>query len=119
MQKPLRPCKHPGCPVLTSDTWCPAHRPKQRRAESADWHSWYTDPRYGWAARRREQLVREPWCRECLKRGQRVRAEDVDHVIPHRGNLDLFLHGELQSLCHSCHSRKTMQEITERRRNKT
>lgn len=119
MRKPLRPCKKPGCRALTEETYCPDHRPKMIRVESADWHSWYTDPRYGWPKRRADQLAREPFCRECAAKGLRVRATDADHVVPHRGDLQLFLHGELQSLCHSCHSRKTMQERQEREREKS
>ena len=110
MKKPLRMCKAPGCQLLTAEGWCPAHKPKRERKESASWHYLYTNPRFGWSKRRNDQLARDPWCRECSKRGLRVRATDVDHVIPHRGNLDLFLRGELQSLCHGCHSRKTMAE---------
>lgn len=42
-------------------------------------------------------------------------ATDVDHVIAHRGNWDLFLGGDenysnLQGLCHAHHSEKTAQE---------
>ena len=110
MNKPMRMCKAPGCMKLTAEGWCPEHKPKHVRKESASWHYLYTDPRYGWKHRREAQLAREPFCRECSKRGYRVRATDVDHVIPHRGDVTLFCKGELQSLCHSCHSRKTMQE---------
>lgn len=43
----------------------------------------------------------EPTCRVCG-----ARATDVDHVVPKRaGGPDA--HSNLQSLCHSCHSRKT------------
>jgi len=37
----------------------------------------------------------------------------VDHVIPHRGDQALFWdeEGNWQSLCWSCHSRKTAAEI--------
>lgn len=110
MNKPMRMCRAPGCMRLTSEGWCQEHKPKTERKASAAWHYLYTNPRYGWRKRRDDQLARDPWCRECAKRGLRVRATDVDHVVPHQGDLDLFLHGELQSLCRSCHSRKTMAE---------
>ena len=110
MNKPMRMCNAPGCQRLTSEGYCPDHKPKAERQESAAWHHLYTNPRFGWKRRRDAQLAREPFCRECAKHGLRVQATDADHVVPHRGNLDLFLRGELQSLCHSCHSRKTMQE---------
>lgn len=41
-------------------------------------------------------------------------ATDIDHVIPHRGDWDLFVGGEgysnLQGLCHAHHSEKTARE---------
>lgn len=111
MQKPLRRCVYPGCRMLTADRYCPAHKPKPRPDKaSAAWHYLYTDPRYGWVKRSRDQLIREPFCRECWRQGIRTPATEVDHIKPHRGNVESFLHGELQSLCHACHSRKTMAE---------
>lgn len=114
MLKPLRKCKYPGCRMVASEGWCPAHKPKVNRKESAAWHYLYTDPRYHWAERRTAQLLAEPFCRECSKRGDRVRAEDADHIVPHRGDVNLFTKGDLQSLCHRCHSRKTMAEMNAR-----
>lgn len=113
MNKPMRMCKAPGCMKLTADGYCPDHKPKKERKTSAAWHHLYTNPRYGWKRRRDAQLAREPFCCECAKHGLRVLATDADHVLPHYGNLELFLHGKLQSLCHSCHSRKTMAEMQE------
>lgn len=39
-----------------------------------------------------------------LELGQTVTASVADHVVPHRGDRELFFHGVLQSLCGSCHS---------------
>lgn len=70
------------------------------------------------------QLLREPFCRECAARAvrenlphlARVKATDVDHIKPHRGNWKLFVDpANHQSLCHACHSRKTMEEMSEKR----
>ena len=113
MNKPLRMCKAAGCMRLTAEGYCPEHKPTVERKASASWHHLYTNPRYGWKRRRDAQLAREPFCRECAKHGLRVEATDVDHVVPHRGDLRLFLYGDLQSLCHTCHSRKTVAENAE------
>lgn len=110
MNKPLRKCAKPGCNRLTAEGYCPEHKPKSVRRASSAWHYLYTDRRYGWAKRRAEQLLAEPFCRECARKGLRVYATDADHVVPHRGNVESFLHGELQSLCHKCHARKTLAE---------
>lgn len=115
--KPLRPCRHPGCPALTREGYCPKHKPKwaERRA-SAEYHSWYSLP--VWTDDLRPaQLLREPWCRECARHGVRTRATVVDHVTPHRGDWQRFIDpGNHQSLCKRCHDRKTAREQAEERR---
>ena len=117
--KPLRPCRHPGCRELTRDGYCPKHKPKRAaRRSSAEWHGWYslsiwTD------GLRPAQLLREPWCRECARRGIRTRATVVDHVRPHKGDWALFTDRDnLQSLCETCHNRKTAREMAQDRREK-
>lgn len=114
--KPLRPCKHPGCPELTREGWCPVHRPKHQRRESAAYHGWYGLPI--WTDRLRPaQLLREPFCRECARRGLRTQATVVDHVQPFRGDWALFVDpANHQSLCKRCHDRKTAHEQAEKRR---
>lgn len=115
--KPLRPCKHPGCPTLTRDGWCEQHRPKQAaRGESAAWHHWYSLDI--WTKDLRPmQLLLEPFCRECARNGHRVRATDVDHIVDHKGDWQRFVdRSNLESLCHGCHSRKTMRDLWQNRR---
>lgn len=113
-QKPLRPCNHAGCRELTRQGWCEKHKPKHKRGESAAWHWMYSLPI--WEILRSDQLIREPFCRECAARGETVRATVVDHVTPHRGNMRLFRDpGNLQSLCKRCHDRKTLAEQRQRR----
>lgn len=125
--KPLRPCAKPGCRELTRSGYCDKHRPKDRQrrsADAADWHTWYTLPIWT-DDLRPAQLLREPFCRECFRRAiaenlphlRRTRATDVDHIVPHRGVWSRFIdRSNLQSLCHSCHSRKTMAEMAENKR---
>lgn len=113
--KPLRPCRHAGCPVLTRDGWCDKHRPTKERRASAAWHDWYGLPI--WRDRLRpNQLLKEPFCFECLRIGRRTRATVVDHVKPHRGEWMLFVdETNLQSLCKWHHDQKTMRELNEKR----
>lgn len=116
-QKPLRPCRHPGCPELTREGYCAKHKPKRaERGESAAWHWMYYTPEWR-DDFRPTQLLREPFCRECAKQGQRVRATQVDHKIPHRGDWALFTdRRNLQSLCERHHNQKTALEMAERQR---
>lgn len=115
--KPLRPCRHPGCTALTREGYCPKHKPQRAaRRASAEYHDWYSLPI--WVDDLRPgQLLREPWCRECAKRGIRTRATVVDHVDPHQGDWAKFIDRDnLQSLCKRCHDRKTAKEQAQKRR---
>lgn len=118
--KPLRPCRHPGCCVLVRDGYCEAHRPRRtcdRSEEAQSWRWMYRTPE--WEQLRGDQLLLEPFCRECARKGLRVWATDVDHVVDHKGNWEIFTApGNLESLCHSCHSRKTARELWQNRTKK-
>lgn len=119
--KPLRPCLHPGCTALVRSGYCERHRPprvERRSEDSRRWRRWYSLP--VWTNDLRpEQLAREPFCRECAAHGLRVYATDVDHVVPHDGDWSKFIDPEnLQSLCHSCHGRKTAAESRAKARGK-
>ena len=60
--------------------------------------------RAAWKRLRLEQLRREPWCAFCLRSGHQVPAQVVDHVIPHRGDEQLFFDPDnLASLCKQHH----------------
>lgn len=118
--KPLRPCRHPGCCVLVADGYCETHRPRRtcdRSVEAQSWRWMYGTPK--WEQLRGDQLLREPFCRECARRGLRVWATDVDHIVDHKGNWATFADPDnLESLCHSCHSRKTARELWQNRTQK-
>lgn len=66
------------------------------------WIKWYKST--AWKKIRLRQLKMEPLCRFCRKSGIITEADTVDHIMPHRGNMELFFSGPFQSLCKSCHS---------------
>lgn len=99
---------------MVSGGYCPAHKlaSAKRSAAAEKWHRLYGLPQ--WKRLRAGQLAAEPFCRRCGARGT-----EVDHIIPHRGDLARFLDaGNLQTLCHRCHSRKTLAENRESFRTK-
>jgi 5-methylcytosine-specific restriction endonuclease McrA len=63
---------------------------------------WYCDRK--WRRKRADQLAKEPLCRFCKQQGRVTEATIADHVIPHRGDRQLFWFGALMSLCATCHS---------------
>ena len=112
-RKPKIPCAYPGCPELVDGTYCEKHK-KKRDSEynkySRDEFSKFFYKSKEWIILRAEQLKLHPFCEECLKQGKVKRAKIVDHIIPiKQGGAKLDL-ANLQSLCWSCHSRKSIEE---------
>lgn len=112
-RKPKIPCAYPGCPELVDGTYCEKHK-KKRDSEynkySRDEFSKFFYKSKEWIILRTEQLKLHPFCEECLKQGKVKRAKIVDHIIPiKQGGSKLDL-ANLQSLCWSCHSRKSVEE---------
>ncbi len=64
-----------------------------------------------WQKTRERKLRKNPLCEICLKRGKLVKASEIDHITPWREIESFFCKfSDLQSLCKSCHSRKTALE---------
>ena len=107
--KPKTPCKHPGCAKLTDrKKYCDEHlklHPEVIRSASKRGYS------SRWQKASKGYLHEHPLCAECLKHGKYTQATVVDHIIPHRGSMELFWDsGNWQSLCKPCHDRKTGRE---------
>lgn len=83
-------------------------RRDDRSAEAQEFRRWYG--RKAWKVLRSAQLLKAPLCAFCEASGRTVAATVVDHIKPHRGDVDLFHDpANLQSLCDQapwyCHSR--------------
>ena len=101
--KPKRPCRHPGCPALSDEVYCEAHRSLYARENAA---ARGYDGR--WKSARCAYLQRNPLCAECRRAGKLTPATVVDHIVPHRGDMRLFWDKtNWQPLCKDCHDRKT------------
>ena len=58
-----------------------------------------------WKRARRLFLAAHPLCVMCTAAGRTSLATVTDHVVPHKGDAELFWDPEnLQSLCAPCHS---------------
>ena len=120
-----RLCKKPGCKNLADypNKYCEHHRqlevPEAGRflggeydAYKAAWAYLYKDTR--WTKISREFLRANPVCCRCG-----APATVVDHIIPHRGDEELFWDSNnLQPLCFKCHQLKTLEEFRERQKQK-
>jgi len=64
-----------------------------------------------WRKARRMYLNRNPLCVECRADDVVEPANTVDHIVPHKGDYDLFWDPDnWQSLCEMHHNRKTAKE---------
>lgn len=99
---PLRPCTQPGCPALVKEGKCEKHSKQYERERGTSHERGYT---FAWHRARTQFLREHPLC----KCG--AVATEVDHIVPHKGNLALFWDvGNWQALCKRCHSAKTAVE---------
>lgn len=113
-----RPCRHRGCATVTNDVggYCEMHR--QQHAGDG-WRNYQPgktrqERGYGrpWEIKRARIMKRDKYlCQNCRRDGIATKASSVDHIIPkaHGGTDDDF---NLESLCWTCHSKKTATERT-------
>jgi 5-methylcytosine-specific restriction protein A len=105
--RPRTPCKHSGCGELVAygQKYCDKHKslhPEVTRSASRRG--------YGskWQRVSKAYLQEHPLCVECLKHGKYTQATVVDHIVPHRGDNQLFWNSSnWQALCKQCHDTKT------------
>jgi 5-methylcytosine-specific restriction protein A len=106
----LRPCTQPGCPQLVSHGRCQTHtRAAMQTYESTRLSSPQRGYNHTWRKLRLMVLREEPLCQVCLQEQKTVPATDVDHIVTLRKG-GTNERSNLQSLCHSCHSAKTVSE---------
>lgn len=64
-----------------------------------------------WNEARNIFLNSNPLCRMCKQAGLTVKADVVDHIVPHRGNKKLFWAVDnWQALCYACHNSDKQRE---------
>lgn len=111
--KPRKPCRHPGCPELTNEVFCEKHKKESNRIYNQYKRDelsriFYRTPR--WIETRKRKLQITPFCEECRKGGTITIGKIVDHIIPIKQGGEPYDLNNLQTLCWSCHSRKSIQE---------
>ena len=111
--KPLRTCSKPGCPNLTSQgSYCEQHK-KQDRKEQDSRRGSAAERGYDgrWQKARLLYLKQHPLCVHCQTESTTRAATVVDHVVPHKGDKQLFWdENNWQALCKRCHDVKTASE---------
>ena len=113
---PKRTCNHPGCPNTSHKSYCEQHHIEleQRRLDNSrsyeQGRGTSTERGYNWQWRKERAvyLKANPLCVHCKAKGIVKPATELDHIIPHRGDKQLFDDKDnRQGLCKPCHSKKT------------
>lgn len=63
-----------------------------------------------WRKFRKLKLQTNPFCEECYKKGIITEAKVVDHIIPISKGGNPLSEDNVQSLCSSCHNKKSGRE---------
>ena len=75
---------------------------RKSRAQSQDWQHLYKTGR--WQRLRQSQLKRHPLCQCPHCQGQKLEADVVHHISPHKGDTRLFFNpSNLMSMNKHCH----------------
>jgi len=115
---PVHPCADPTCDALLpyGVSRCDVHRRTLERRRGDRYARGYT---HEWSKRALLFRQRFPLCgmrpggrvpvmSQCYDEGRLTAAEQVDHVVPHKGDMDLFWDEDnWQALCASCGGRKS------------
>ncbi len=108
----LRICKHIGCQALVTEGYCELHK-KENHQRYDRYRGSSTERGYDskWRQYREAYLKEHPLCVKCLKINRVTPATVVDHIIPHKGDKNLFWDTQNhQALCKNCHDKKTARE---------
>lgn len=111
-----RPCNHPGCGKLVHNaSYCEQHQ-KVKRKQSDQQRGNSTERGYGykWQQVSKGFLRAHPLCqcKDCQEGKIRLLpANVVDHIIPHKGDMNLFWdRNNWQAMNKDCHDKKTARE---------
>lgn len=105
-------CSHVGCPCVVpyGEKYCSKHKTEHSSDRPSAGKRGYNSQ---WQ-KARKRFLQQPeniFCVECKKEGKFTRATVVDHIVPHRGDQELFWRQDnWQPLCKKHHDIKTWTE---------
>jgi 5-methylcytosine-specific restriction protein A len=110
--RPKRSCNFPGCTELVDKGYCDKHKKDNRKVYDKEYdrtRGTSTQRGYGANHRKLRKIVldEEPLCRHCKAKGIIKPSKEMDHIDGDQFNL---ARDNLQGLCKSCHSKKTVRK---------
>jgi 5-methylcytosine-specific restriction enzyme A len=120
-QRPKKECAEPSCPktIDHGQKYCDQHKFRLKEHEQRRGTSSERGYNSTWKKARDTYLKKHPFCEVCKKEGRLTWGTAVDHIVPViNGQQDpnLWNINNWESICQSCHSRKTAKENNWERR---
>ena len=101
----------PNLPKSRQRPWIPKKPQHLREVDNA---SFYNSKR--WRALRNYYIQANPLCEQCKRDGHVTAAQCVDHLTPISMGGSMVDIKNLQSLCNTCHNKKSAREAVEKRK---
>lgn len=99
---------HPSCNEFVVSGYCDKHKITYEK-KKPEMHNMYNNQR--WRNYRLQFLSKHPLCVECERQGKLIPGVVVDHIVPHKGDYQLFWDSNNhQTLCIYHHNQKTIKE---------
>ncbi|MBP0725546.1 HNH endonuclease [Bacillus sp. RG28] len=109
--KPMKPCRKLGCINLTNEGFCEEHKQLNKQHDNERGNANKRGYNYRWQKARLSFLQKNPLCVRCLNENKYTSATVVDHIKPHKGDMNLFWDKKnWQPLCKHHHDVKTVTE---------
>lgn len=102
----------PKLPKAKRRSWMPV---KEKRYGQTDNSLFYQSKQ--WKMLRRYYIKSNPLCEMCNRQNKTTAAQCVDHIKPISLGGNKIAESNLQSLCNSCHAKKSAFEAVEYRKN--
>ena len=101
----------PTLPKGRNRSWIPKAKPHNRQIDNSQfYHS------KAWRMTRKFYIKANPLCEQCSRDGRTTGGQMVDHIRQITMGGDRLHQSNLQTLCNSCHAKKSASEAVEYRK---
>lgn len=106
-------CASPNCKnyAESNSAYCSEHKKEVFRGTTSKYESWYKTA--WWMKARKNFLLSNIWCEECLKEGKYTPADLVHHTQGYNSWETFCDISKWEAICKSCHSKIHITETNE------
>ena len=101
----------PILPKGKNRSWIPKPKPQERQHDNSIFYN-----SKAWRMTRKFYIKANPLCEQCTREGRTTGGQMVDHIKPVSIGGSRLEQSNLQTLCNSCHNKKSANESVEYRK---